>query len=180
MFNILTCACYHVPADEKKVTDEETGLRGIPMAIISKQTTHERNISSHYKFKSNRACIKQIQHVIDTVYFLSDAAQASFICSVFWAIKCLVYLPVLVIMYQLMKKKWLMKKQVSESFLWRLYQSRQLMRGTFLFITMLKKQSLHKTDTTCHWYSICLEWWLHKPVSFAVFSAHYHLICQSL
>ena len=108
------------------------------------------------------------------------AAQASFICSVFWAMKCLVYLSVLVIMYQLMKKKWLMKKQVSESFLWQLHQSRQLMRGTFLFITMLKKQSLHKTDTTCHWYSIFLEWWLHKPVSFAVFSAHFRLICQSL
>ena len=101
------------------------------------------------------------------------AAQASFICSVFWAMKCLVYLSVLVIMYQLMKKKWLMKKQVSESFLWQLHQSRQLMRGTFLFITMLKKQSLHKTDTTCHWYSIFLEWWLHKPVPFAVFSAHF-------
>ena len=51
MFSIFICACYHVPADEEKVTDEETGLRVIPMAITSKQTTHERYISFHYNVK---------------------------------------------------------------------------------------------------------------------------------
>ena len=51
MFSIFICACYHVPADEEKVTDEETGLRVIPMAITSKHTTHERYISFHYNVK---------------------------------------------------------------------------------------------------------------------------------
>ena len=43
-FTIFTCACYHVPCEED---NNKIGLKTIPIAIISNETIHERNIAFH-------------------------------------------------------------------------------------------------------------------------------------
>ena len=44
-FTVFTCVCYHRSFDTEVMDDEESGLKLIPIAIISNKVTHEQNIS---------------------------------------------------------------------------------------------------------------------------------------
>ena len=45
VFTVFTCVCYHCSFDTEVLDDEESGLKLIPVAIISNKVTHERNIA---------------------------------------------------------------------------------------------------------------------------------------
>ena len=52
-FTVFTCVCFHRSFNIEIMDDEESGLKLIPIAIISNQVTHERNIAYHCNQKSN-------------------------------------------------------------------------------------------------------------------------------
>ena len=63
-FTIFTCACYHVPCKED---NNKIRLETIPIAIISNETVHERNIAFHCNQKLLQIVSNNVPYEIDTV-----------------------------------------------------------------------------------------------------------------
>ena len=50
------------------MNDEESGLKLIPIAIISNEVTHEQNIAFHYNQKVIQMVQNKLNEVINSVY----------------------------------------------------------------------------------------------------------------
>ena len=77
-FTVFTCVCYHRSFDTEVIDDEESGLKLIPIAIISNEVTHDRNIAFHCNEKVIQMVQNKLNQVINTVCIWSDGSASQF------------------------------------------------------------------------------------------------------
>ena len=75
---LFSPVCYHRSFDTEVMDDEESGLKLIPTAIISNETTHERNIAYHCNQKVIQMVQNKLNQVINTRYICSDGCASQF------------------------------------------------------------------------------------------------------
>lgn len=69
-FTIFTCVSYYHSFDTEVINDEQSGLKLIPVATISNEVTHERNIAYQWNQKVIQMFQNKLNQVINSVYKL--------------------------------------------------------------------------------------------------------------
>ena len=77
-FTVFTCVCCHRSFDTEVMDDKESGLKLIPIAIISNEVTHAQNITYHCNQKVIQMVQNKLNQVVNTVYIWSDGCSSQF------------------------------------------------------------------------------------------------------